>query len=611
MHWQSTLPILWYRSLVSKWIVAATTTVTAFLVTFVIMYWANGRSIYFRSIGIEYEALSFGLSILQWIVPLALFSSIFVLLVDEPLYGLGLAGIALGITGTYYVTTTSGTSIYAHQLRWGTVLKSLLPILSYVGQGMLAISMIFLYRWRWYRGHQASIFQIPKAVATWFPSIANLSLSQAVPSKSLQMKTRVLSFANRPFLSLLAQSSRQAFLFRLVIVFAPWVWFATLGASAHSRAIGGLVVGVTFSVLLLGLSCFTHDHSKQRIRFLSDRGISSWQFYLARTIPTLFASVCLIAAVAIVLSYYENLDKHPISLRVLFGVGYLCVYFVGQLVGLCLRNVILSLAVAILILYGNIFIGYMITFGSEEVTRSSFQSSYEDFVNFFVVQVLCIWMLTVILISMFWTVPQWLRWEQARFGLATGLVLTGFVGPALLIGIFTTVAYLSLPNPKWIVDTQPLKTLLSDDAALVEYRRWSIERATVYQERLKESNLTPDRERTFARYGMEKSLPFDKPTNPLLFIPNALVNRFILSNMSREFTAEIEAVDELIARSNQASESKTSRYEDLQIYIKARVRHGLPDFERSPLSVNLSHFLRSRDKSEALQSRMEALQSEQ
>lgn len=80
--------------------------------------------------------------------------------------------------------------------------------------------------------------------------------------------------------------------------------------------------------------------------------------------------------------------------------------------------------------------------------------------------------------------------------------------------------------------------------------------------------------------------------------------------MSREFTAEIEAVDELIARDIYAPDGKTTFDDDLQVYNKARVRHGLPDVMQSPLSVNLSDFLRSREKRQALINRIEATERE-
>ena len=109
---------------------------------------------------------------------------------------------------------------------------------------------------------------------------------------------------------------------------------------------------------------------------------------------------------------------------------------------------------------------------------------------------------------------------------------------------------------------------------------------------------------------MDRSFPFEKPTNSLLSFSNALVNRFILSSMSREFTAEIEAVDELIARNTQAPDGNTTFDDDLQVYNKARTRHGLPDVNQSPLSVNLSNFLRSREKSQAFINRIEAIERE-
>lgn len=80
--------------------------------------------------------------------------------------------------------------------------------------------------------------------------------------------------------------------------------------------------------------------------------------------------------------------------------------------------------------------------------------------------------------------------------------------------------------------------------------------------------------------------------------------------MSREFTAEIEAVDELIARDIHAPDGNKTFDDELQVYNKARLRHGLPDVKQSPLSVNLSDFLRSRQKRQAFINRIEAIERE-
>jgi hypothetical protein len=429
------------------------------------------------------------------------------------------------------------------------------------------------------------------------------------------------------------------------------------------------------------------------------------------------------------------------------------------------------LAAAIAIFCGYTIIGSMIAFGDSLIWNTPFAVSYQDFVGSIVIQVLCAWMLSAILISIVWTIPQWLRWEQTRFGLGTGFVLAGIVVPVLLIGVFTTNAYLRIPKQKWIPDTlsigdfqeserstpqkvsfteplaignlqnwsdyqqytykiiksrtnkeawdamkwldslqqemstrsreldkvsakpnqldwrsqtmlnrwskrisilariaiisrnrklfdqaittlvkltefnnvvdpvsqmlqqihlirkfescndndlrwmlesQSLKPLLQDVLSLDEYRRWSIMRAIAFKESLTNPDDTVEGMRKIERYALGSDFVLEIPIMSVHYQPYALSTCFIRSRISREFAAEIEAAEGLIAMKRQASKSYESLpiYDAMQVYEKARQRNELPA-ERIDVFVDLSDFLHYRESLNALNDRIQEVGKQQ
>jgi hypothetical protein len=746
LHWLSTLPIPWYRSLASQFLIATLCTGVTIAFSYTV---ANvGRPpIADKFTALEPYRLA---SIILVASELLIISTILLLVFEEPLYGLAGAGLVTILinSGAAYLWQTAINQ--SSELRITQEGLESLYLVGFTILGIIAIvAMIALYRWRWYASQPIRFADV------W--SLFKMHRSQLIATPAAPVIT---VYPDRPFVTLLVQSIRQYGAFLIFIMIA-----SAIGIAFSFRYRQESSAFFAISVFLLGISCFIADHSKQRFRFLSDRGVSTWKFYFARTIPKFVITLVVITAVEFYLaevSSRRSFRPQPFQYRFAFYVSTLTLFFTGHLVGLCFRNVLIAIVAAFATIFIPIsFFTLATSFDSRGFTLLN---QYSDLILRLSLGIQCSWMVTVAIVALIWTVPRWFQRERSEIRLGIGYVISGIVIPCLLFVIAALGLYWNTPEPswsnptlllakesmgepkwvlsldtiewgnkqywnnstiwksvrdrpnvehrifsynkmeelqgsqvamehilttlkisalnpgelqpdsfieisswsfqflraiktatvrrdrgcfdqatiallklqqfnfiidpvsrmlqqismiemfqscsdddlRWMLESQSLKPLLTDLINLEEYRQWSITRAKAYQEALKAPTLTPKSMRMFDRFRMEHSIPFEKPNNFFLSIPYALINQFILSSMSREFTAEMEATDELIAKDNKASESRSSVDEDLQVYLNARSRHGLPDLEQSPLSVNLSHVLRSREKSREIQMRMEA-----
>ena len=749
LHWLSTLPIPWYRSLTSRFLVATLCTAITIAVSYAIA--TVGRPAVENKFGILEQHH------LTWIVLVAiellLLSTILLLIFEEPLYGLAGAGIFTILINSGAVYISQAALNESSVLRVNPDRLQVLFFFGFIILGLLAIGVIVtLYRWRWYLGQQIR-----------FSNVWGLIIRPNEVTSASHMAPAIVHYPNRPFVTLLTQSIRHDSLSWFAFALAPWIAYGITSFTHPLAARETLAFISFFSILLLGITCFLADHYKQRFRFLSDRGVSIWKFYAARTIPNFLICLVMVAAVELYLARLSSRgDEAPMPIQYRFGyyVAALTIFFTGHLVGLCFRNVLIALMGAFNPIFIPLaFLGLATSFvGHGSELLSQFYNLYFQIT----LGIQCVWMVTVVVLALFWIVPQWLQRERSEIRLGIGYVISGIAIPCLLFVTATVGFYVKIPEPvwhdpkllaiqanegkptwqvsstmngwlneaywnnatglrsivvernasriineigsmqklqlemermltdieqatassseveltsltrlsswpldilslaktailqsdrelfdqsilallklqefnfvvdpasrilqqlsmvsmfescsddnlRWMLESQSLRTLLSDVATLDEYRQWSIARTIAYQEALKLPTLTPRAVRMFAQYRINYSFPFEKPANPLLYFPYALVNRFVLSSMSREFTAEIEAVDELIAMNTQALDGTTT-FDDEQVYINARMRNGLPDVKQSSLSVNLSDFLRSREKLQALIHRIEAIQ---
>ncbi len=752
LHWLSTLPIPWYRSLSSQFFIATLCTAASVAVSYAI---ANvGRPAIEDKLGaLELHRLT---TVILVAVEILLMSTILLLVVEEPLYGLAGAGFITIFINTFFAYLWLASINHSSVLRIDQANLELLFLVGFSILSLLAIGVVVvLYRWRWYQGQQMQF--------------ANAWALLKMPRENLatQARPRITAYPNRPFVTLLVQSIRQSGFFSIVIMIASAIGVAISVRYRQEEGLASSILFFPLSIFLLGMNCFIADHYQHRYRFLSDRGVSTWKFYFARTIPQFVLSLVVITAVELYLaelSSRRTVRPMPFQYRVGFYIGTLTLFFTGHLVGLCFRNVLIAIVAAFPTIYFPIaFFALTTSFDSRGF---KLLNQYSDLVFRLSLGIQCVWMVTVAIVALVWTVPQWFQRERSEIRLGIGYVISGIVIPCLLFVIAAPGLYWNIPEPswsnptllmakesmgqptwvlslntsdwgdrqywnnktiwksvrdrsneehrifpynkkeglqgeqlemdhiltavktsalhsgelkpdsfsvlsfwlsltartiktaivrrdrecfdqaaigllklqefnfiidpvsrmlqqnsmiemfqscsdddlRWMLESQSLKLLLTDVIPLEEYRQWSVTRVIAYQEALKAPILTPESMRMFDRFRMEHSFPVETPNNIFLSIPYALINRFILSSMSREFTAEVEGVNELIARSTQVRDGKMTIDDDLQVYRKARKRHGLPGEQQSPLEVNLADFLRYREELQVLTNRIDAIQ---
>jgi hypothetical protein len=442
-HWLSSLPIQWYQSISSQFVIGSACIVIAALVTHSIARFAPNVD-HDPFMGFLYASSLSKVFLFSGL--LFCFSIIGTLLFEETLYGLSAAGIAFistnALVGYLVEKALSYNGWNSDQAKYDAVLYpslSLLALLTLAGS-------VGVYRWRWSLGQFVDSWRaIQQTLGGRWRSNTE-AVAKSIPHRICSIPA---VYPLQPFWTLLRQSLHQAPYLRIALVVAPWVIALVHERKEFPQAAGFYSI---LSVLILGLSCFVADHSKYRFRFLADRGVPAWKFYWARTLPLLGIGVLMMTAAIIVPRWLllpkdhfapQNWEVIPFLLATLF-------FFAGQLASLCFRNVLIAIGAVLATLFGILCM--FAIFESNQHSPQGLMIFPVGVLDMIAIVAAFASIVAYLLLVVYWLIPTWSRTDRPERRLAGGYVVSGILVPIFLLYAFAIIGFWMIPRPTWISD---------------------------------------------------------------------------------------------------------------------------------------------------------------
>lgn len=427
MNWLSTLPVPWWRTMISQTLVALIYIGVAITTTQIAGQMGSFRDIVPIDHLSPFAHTTNGGFVACFAIEIFVLAAIYFLIFDDlspALVASGLTTLAINfvVLGIFSTESPIHASTYPYQLYASMIAVSLACL--------AAVCLIRLYQWRWQIGQYASVARA--STPSWLPILEYQLRPIPIHWKGIQ--------AARPFTTVLLDTiQRSSVLYWFAIIFLPFIiplayirqWYEY---PLHAATLLAITGGVS------GLLCFASEHSKSRIRFLADRGIGASTIYWGRTLPTL--SIILAQLIVIFFLWiFLSIRAHNIVPYIgAFGpLTIIAIYFLAQLSGLCIPNLLIAMcgATAITVLMFQLFnYPYAYRFNSmEDYGLTSLQ--------------LFLWIVCVILISVRWIVPRWLLRQTSGSQRLIAYVLTTTLLPLVLFTIVGLTAYWSIPDPDW------------------------------------------------------------------------------------------------------------------------------------------------------------------
>ncbi len=439
--WSSSLPQSWRQALASKVCVglgASLLTVIPLVIVPAILWFLGYRI----ELNDRADLIWIPSAALLLMLELGVFLSVAVLIFRDSLTGLIVGGVlttivqfGLASAGDYYFTRFMGINLEErlHARSHLIIFTLQVGVLLLLG----CAALLWLFRWRWSYGQSTEI--------TWRRRRARLSVA-TVPNANPIVARR--SPPRSEFWMLLSHSFRSSLFLRLTI-FAGAVAFLAihyreqLGMSSATAL--GLVTLV--AVALFGVTTFDADHTLRRYRFFADRGVTTWRFVTARSIPAMAACGLLTALgtiYAAMTSEQWELEQAAFMLWFVLPSALIALcgaFLIGALSSLCFDRVVFSLAVTLMTILG-------ITIPGNVVAQSDFYL-HDVSPGWYVVGAWCAAPLSVLLgvASLYWLAPKWLIQDTPRLPRYLAWIMPTLV--LLPFGLPMVFGFLFLPNVTW------------------------------------------------------------------------------------------------------------------------------------------------------------------
>ncbi len=429
-NWSSSLPISWYSSMLSKFVV-----------------WLASSVVMVLTLGLVYLLLAWicrmrgltGPAFPEWIspemivstavvVPLAVYIcfSLAALLWNDTLTAFVVSAC---VVSTLYVLTydllprtlfgNSGVSRNGLEAAVGIFFTIALLI------GLTGYAMIRAYHWRWTQGQLASIGWRSRA---------------ATPTSRLRQQAMWQSMAwsgpaPSEFWMLLAHAMKTSLVTRLC-VFIPTFIVASLASVDANFGLTFLASWV--NALILGVTVFAGDQTQSSYKFFADRGVRWSKLLCAHTLPPLLLAVvpALLASLILWVTGMPRTDGSelfwlvPVTLA-MFGVGLFC--------SLCSSIAMLSITLAV----GALVLSFLAMKQQFDFWHYLLigQLPTSFVVAIFCAQVVILCIATIILVR------RWLVFDRVRGALYYATTLFVALVPVHLIAV--SLCFLSVPKVPW------------------------------------------------------------------------------------------------------------------------------------------------------------------
>jgi hypothetical protein len=415
--WSSSLPVSWMQALASKLFVSIAGSLCVGIPLAILPVWFFAT----QATGIPEatESAFFVIGGLVIFIEVVTFCFIATLLMRDTLMALVVGAVALLI---FNVFIPAWFALHSHETlhRWGVsadVAELTGIAVSICGIALTSvIPLAIAFRWRWGTGQRANLAFWERFRVASLPSKAQYHFAAGtVPSE---------------FSMLLRHSATNSFWLRIAIVVGTLLMCLT--SVTYEPDIVLLVV-LTVSVCVLGITAFEGDRTLSRFRFLSDRGVDPRKLILSRVgIAALWAIATVVAVLVM------SLRWRGFSERALFAIGLIPLAFlVGVFASMCFRKSLIAVGaasiVSIIALATTSSIGLLVS--SEAGLRFGFQ---------WVVLCFSPVPIVAILVGIFWLCKPWLVTDDASLGAHyIWITLAATLSPIFLA---CTFGFLLVPN---------------------------------------------------------------------------------------------------------------------------------------------------------------------
>ena len=418
--WNSSLPISWRRSLVSKvitWLVASIILVAALLCIAAIALSMNQRSL---GQALFSEQTGYGswtyLMTLVIGVQVFIYGSIATLLIKDTLMAIVVA--ALGLFMFHFFVAITGffnSSIWLN--RGGYELNHENAILlAYLASFLVgSIWLASTYRWRWGVGQNSTI-----SIKGGSPTIT------LRPQRAAWMAFAGAATQPSEFGMLMQHGIRSSLGLRAVVFLGTLLILAITANHWQGEQVALLATCVASCVL--GVSVFSGDQSLNRFRFFADRGVA-WQKLMISHVapPAVLASICTVLA-----CFLTNVPNTAIVCTICVPI-----FVVGLFSSLVFASPIVSITVAMTMIFGALAFSGSATAIWNVVAPGHWLS-------------VAIWFPISTLIVLFVAVrlvPRWLIKDRLdSTGIYFGTMLVAVLLPGLL-GV--SFGFLQIPTVAW------------------------------------------------------------------------------------------------------------------------------------------------------------------
>jgi hypothetical protein len=334
--WSSSLPVSWRSALLSKLCITAVGTlgVTALLcITPLALVLTEKLVIFNLWQVVGYASLVTSIIVLEVVVYFSLAS----LLIRETLTALVIAGLGLTVGQMLLlgVSLTIGlnpdlliSTGLSREFSTGLASGLWTTVVLLVG----SVWLVNAFRQRWMRDVSGLGWFTANATTAALPRATRFVYSGETPPSEWWMLVRHAVANSWPL--------------RLAIFLLPLV-FVWLEKQS-------LYVIAPFAIGLMGVTAFEGDQTQQRIRFLSDRGVSPFKLISSRLLVAGLWSV-LTLAVAFALPGNSQVDGE-LQIEFLLGVS-LCTFLLGALCAICFRKPLIAAGVGMVTAIAAIWSG--------------------------------------------------------------------------------------------------------------------------------------------------------------------------------------------------------------------------------------------------------------
>ncbi|MDZ4848164.1 MAG: hypothetical protein SGI77_02635 [Pirellulaceae bacterium] len=449
INWLSSMPIPWYRAFASQMLIAATCILVTIAVTQFIAMFAPPYPFYGQPspFPLENDAVVRWMSVSE----LFLFALFFVLLFDEAIAGIVAAGIAT-VALNMIVMDTSETSFSLWLFGSNPVAyrNSVYGFLAVVHL-LLAIGCALLYHWRWTTGQQTHLYDAMRAI---FDRVrfGISGKNRAANSEISPWRTFPACYPGNSFWTLLMQTIRHSTLFFICVGSLPLLLaLLEFWNDATRPSFYAIIPPIFLAGTLFGFQCFVGDHSRQRFRFLSDRGVVAWKVFFARTIPGF-----VILAAWMCIAYFVPENPNTPGVKSIIFLIAIASFFIANAAGLCVRNSYIGFFLAVTVSYflvATYAILIFIMFHSSDwglfeyfFGKTGFGNPYEQIVLPIIRMTAFLSASCYVILACSWILPTWFQFERSTFQRAIAFVLVVLLIPAATTILIACTYY---SEPAW------------------------------------------------------------------------------------------------------------------------------------------------------------------